>query len=103
MGLDVIIVAVHGGEAFTIGWEAGVAPLFWRPKIKLVSRIYNLKTKKTIKTFKTSQSVTWREFFAKVFSFRRLFGWGALYDNQDMERLLYQGCLELVDKMHKGL
>lgn len=101
VGLDVVIVTLHGGDAFTISWGTGELPLFWRPKIKLVSRLYNVQSNKTFKTFKVTQSVTWRDFLAKKFSFRGFFRLGALYSNKDMELLLYQASIKLVDKMRK--
>ena len=101
IGLDVVIVTLRGGEAFAVDWGTGGLPLFWRPKIKLVSRLYNLQSKRTIRTFKVSQSVTWKEFFLKLFSFKGIFRFGSLYNHKDMELLLYQACLELIDKMRK--
>ncbi|EHR1165327.1 hypothetical protein L3I74_004528 [Vibrio parahaemolyticus] len=91
IAMDVVIVTLHGGEASFINLETGGIPIFLRPKIKLVSRLYNLKSGKTIKTFKVYQSVTWLEFIS---SFR-------LNKNQDMELLLYQASLKLLDKMRK--
>lgn len=103
IGLDVVIVTLHGGEAFTVNLGTSGIPIFWRPKIKLVSRLYNINHGKTVKTFSVSKSVTWREFIAKQFSLRGLFRWGPLYHNEDMEILLYQACLELIDKMRKAI
>ena len=103
VGLDVVIVTLHGGDAFTVNFGTAGIPIFWRPKIKLVSRLYNIKQNKTIKTFSVSKSVTWREFIANLFSLRGLFRWGPLYHNEDMELLLYQACLELLDKMRKAI
>ncbi|NRF16391.1 hypothetical protein [Vibrio coralliilyticus] len=103
IGLDVVIVTLHGGDAFAIEWGPSGIPVFWRPKIKLVSRLYHLKSGKTIKTFKVSQSITWIEFTSKLFSLRGLFRFGSLYNNQDMELLLYQASLKLLDKMRKSV
>ena len=103
IGLDVVIVTLHGGDAFTVNFGTSGIPVFWRPKIKLVSRLYNVNQNKTIKTFSVSKSVTWREFIAKQFSIRGFFRWGPLYNNEDMETLLYQACLELIDKMRKAI
>ncbi|TOL32739.1 hypothetical protein CGH99_24170, partial [Vibrio parahaemolyticus] len=38
IGLDVVIVTLHGGDAFAIEWGPSGIPIFWRPRIKLVSR-----------------------------------------------------------------
>ena len=103
VGLDVVIVTLHGGDALTVNFGTAGIPLFWRPKIKLVSRLYNIKQNKTFKTFSVSKSVTWREFIAKQFSVRGLFRWGPLYHNEDMEVLLCQACLELIVKMRKAI
>lgn len=103
IGLDVVIVTLHGGDAFAANIGMAGIPLFWRPKIKLVSRLYNIQHNKTLKTFSVTSSVTWREFVAKQFTLRGLFRWGPLYSNEDMEALLYQACLELLDKMRKAI
>ncbi|MFT2092018.1 hypothetical protein [Paraglaciecola sp. 2405UD69-4] len=103
MGLDVVIVTLHGGDAFTVGYGTVEVPIFWRPKIKLVSRLYKLQENKTIQTFSVSQSVSWREFIGNLFSFSHIWGFGSLYNNKDMEVLLYKACIELVDKMRKSL
>jgi hypothetical protein len=103
VGLDIVIVTLRGGDAFTVDWGNGGLPLFWRPKITLVSRLYNLHTQKTLKIFNVSQSVTWKAFFIKQFSFRGLFRWGSLYDKEDMEILLFIACLILIDKMRKAI
>lgn len=39
IGLDVVIVTLHGGNLFAAHWDTGAIPIFWRPKIKLVSRL----------------------------------------------------------------
>jgi hypothetical protein len=103
VGLDVIIVTLHGGDVFTVNFGTAGIPMFWRPKIKLVSRLFNVNQNKTIKTFSVSKSVTWREFIAEQFSLRGLFLWRPLYHDEDMEVLLYQACLELLDKMRKAI
>ncbi|TMO82003.1 hypothetical protein CWC16_02420 [Pseudoalteromonas sp. S3776] len=103
IGLDVVIVTLHGGDAFTVDFDTAIIPLFWRPKVKLVSRLYNIEHNKTIKTFSVSKSITWREFIAKKFSLRGFFRWGPLYHTKDMEILLYKACYELLNKMRKAI
>lgn len=103
VGLDVVIVTLHGGDAFVVNVEAIDIPMFWRPKINLVSRLYNVNQHKTIKTFCVSKSVTWRKLIARQFSLRGLSLWEPLYNNEDMEVLLYQACFELIDKMRKAI
>jgi len=103
IGLDVVIVTLHGGDAFTVDFDTAIIPLFWRPKVKLVSRLYNIEHNKTIKTFSVSKSITWREFIAKQFSLRGFFRWGPLYHTKDMEILLYKACYELLNKMRKAI
>ena len=102
-----IITLYHAGQKLITKDQQALGtsgiPIFWRPKIKLVSRLYNINHRKTVKTFSVSKSVTWREFIAKQFSLRGLFRWGPLYHNEDMEILLYQACLELIDKMRKAI
>ncbi|GAC16204.1 hypothetical protein [Aliiglaciecola lipolytica] len=101
VGLDV--VTVHGDDALAVNVGATSIPIFWRPKIKLVSRLYNIKHNKTIKTFSVSKYVTWCEFAIKLFSLRGMFRWGPLYNNKHMDTLLYHVCIDLIDKMRKSI
>jgi hypothetical protein len=44
--LDVIIPKYQSGDLWKTAFVVGF-PVFWRPEVKIKSRLYNLKTKKT--------------------------------------------------------
>jgi hypothetical protein len=101
--LDVIVVCLRGGDMLSCNFEGFSFPLLWRPKIKLVSRIYNAKSKKTLKVFRVSQSVTWREYFSRLLSFRGIFRFGPLYSGEDMEYILGKASINLLEKVKKWM
>ncbi|WP_305374801.1 hypothetical protein [Photobacterium leiognathi] len=99
LGLDVVIVTVRGGEMGSLGIDSVLIPVIWRPRIKLVSRLYNLKTDQTMKSFQVSHSVTWQTYMGQLFSFKSLCRSSSIYDLEQMEDLLCQACLILLNKM----
>ncbi len=78
-------------------------PLFWRPKIEIRSRLYNLKTDKTKMTFSITEKMGWEKYFGRVFSVRGVLRFRPMFDRHDMEHLLYQGCLKLLVKMQNKI
>jgi hypothetical protein len=101
--LDVIVVGNRGGDMFTLNFDGFGLPMFWRPKIKLVSRIYNAKSNKTLKVFKVSESVTWREYFGRILSFRGIFRFGPLFSGKDMESILGRASINLLGQVKKWM
>ena len=101
--LDVIVVCSRRGDVLSCSFDDFGFPLLWRPKIKLVSRIYNARSKKTLKVFRVSQSVTWREYFARLLSFRGIFRFGPLYSGEDMEYILGKASINLLEKVKKWM
>ena len=101
--LDVIVVCLRGGDMVSFNFDGFGFPLLWRPKIKLVSRIYNAKSKKTLKVFRVSQSITWREYFSRLFSFKGIFSLGPLYSDEDMEYILGKASINLLMQVKKWM
>jgi hypothetical protein len=101
--LDVVIVNSNSGDLDVLNLTDWAVPLFFRPKIKMQSRLYNAKTGKTKYTFKVTQSVAWRDYFFRAISIRNLFGFGAMYNAKDMEALLMLASLTLLEKIKKAV
>ncbi|GAB6261770.1 hypothetical protein L4174_007115 [Photobacterium sp. CCB-ST2H9] len=102
--LDVVIVKLQNGNFIDIWSGEGLFfSVFYRPKIKLVSRLCYARSKQTKETFEVSQTVPWSAFVKKFFTFRGFFGIRPLFSDREMEVLLMQGCLALLDKMRKRI
>jgi hypothetical protein len=101
--LDVMIPKFQSGDAMSVDLGDIGFPLFWRPKIEIRSRLYNLKTDKTKMTFSITEKMGWKKYFGRVFSVRGVLRFRPMFDRHDMEHLLYQGCLKLLVKMQNKI
>ena len=101
--LDVIIPKYQLGGAWDV--ELGVFgfPIFWRPKVEIKSRLYNLKSKKTKKVFSATEKLNWGAYWSRFFSWRGLFRFRPLFDKDDMNQLMYKACHKLLLKMTKSI
>jgi len=99
LGLDVIIPRFQSGDSWSLDLGDVGFPLFWRPKIEVKSRLYNLKTNKTKISFSVTEKLTWGKFFGRVFTVRAFVRYRPMFDKYDMEYLLYKACEKLLIKM----
>lgn len=97
--IDVIIPDFQGGEF--IAGDIIFLPLIsmWRPKVKIASRLYSLKTKKTKKKFLVTQKMSISEYLNRVFSFRGLLRFKPLFDEKDLDQLTSKACYQLLQKV----
>lgn len=99
--LDVWIPKYQSGEVLNVDLgDAGIT-LLWRPKVTVSSRLSSLVTKQTRTTISVTEKMKWKQFLARVFSWRALFR--SPFVRQDMEQLLCQACVTLLTKMQKSL
>ncbi len=101
--LEILVPKFQSGDAWDIDLGVYSFPIFWRPKVTICSRIYYLKSGKTKASFLVTEKMKWLQFLDRIFSFRSLFRFRPVFDKQDMESLLYLGCLKILLKTQKIL
>ncbi|MGY0216447.1 hypothetical protein ACWJJH_03550 [Endozoicomonadaceae bacterium StTr2] len=98
LAIDVIIPKYQGG-ALLFGHIGGTPlPLFWRPKVQIVSHIYNLKSGKILSKVKVTSKTPWKAYLGRVFSIRAIFSFSPLFTGKDLEQLLCESCLRAMAK-----
>lgn len=103
LGLELVIVNYQGGEFSAFQTTELFIPIFWRPKVELKARLYNLATGKTVHSASSKKKTPWRQFFSRVFSFNGIFRFKPLFDVKDMEVLLCLAAIETLAKLTKRL
>lgn len=102
LALDVLIPKFQSGDYWDVSMgEIGI-PIFWRPRITVVARLYYLKSKNTKRTFTVTQKMPWGEFMGRLFTWRAVFRLRPTFDAEDMNRLLYFACHSLLAKLRKA-
>ncbi|WP_160154645.1 hypothetical protein [Microbulbifer sp. ALW1] len=99
--LDVMVPKFQSGDLWDVSIGEVAFPIFWRPKIEIASRLYNLKTGKTVTTTRAKSKMPWREYFSRLFSWRSFLGFKPLFDSSDMNKLLLKACIEVLSKFKK--
>lgn len=101
--LDVLVPKLQARQAMELDIGNLAIPLFSRPTVSINTRFYNLKTGETRASFIITQRMSWFKYIERIFSIRTLFTLHPVFDQEDMEYLLYQGCLKLLFKIDKRL
>ncbi|WP_263081323.1 hypothetical protein [Endozoicomonas sp. Mp262] len=99
MAIDILVPRFQSGAAFFVSFHGGGIPLFWRPKVQVVARLYKVKNNKTLHQVKVLSKLPWKVFASKVFSIKGLSPLHATFDADDLEHLLMQSCLKAVIKL----
>ncbi|CAD6880285.1 hypothetical protein [Methylomonas albis] len=73
-------------------------PLFWRPKVSIGVRVYRVRDGRTRYSETLRMAMPWRSYFKNLALFRH-----HLLDEKGIERMLYQGCLRLLQNVHDDL
>ena len=89
--IDVMVPDFQGGE-----FVFDDIVFFWRPKVKVASRLYYLKSKKIKKKFIITKKMTFGNYFNRVFSFRGFIRLKPLFDGKDLDYLTSEACHELL-------
>jgi hypothetical protein len=76
-------------------------PLVWRPKVKLSSRLYAVRTGKPVRSFHVTKRLAWVTYFGRVFSLRGIFGTGASFTAADMTALIDEALIELLTQVRR--
>ncbi|MEM7358940.1 MAG: hypothetical protein AAF431_07580 [Pseudomonadota bacterium] len=101
--IDVMIPDFQGGE-FALDELVSLPLAFmWRPRVKIASRLYYLKSQKTKKKFMVTQKMGFGEYLGRAFSWRGFFRFKPLFDMEDLDHLTNLACHELLIKVQKVL
>lgn len=103
VGLDLLIPTFQSGDAWSVNLGDIGFPLIWRPKVEIASRLFRLDSGKTLDTFSVTAKLSWRQYLARMFTFRSLFRFKPMFDSSDMQELLDLACYDLISKMRKAL
>ena len=103
LGIDVIVPKFQSGDAWDLSLGEFDIPLWWRPRITVSSRLYYLKTGKTKATFTVTDTMEWSQYVERLCTLRGLLRVRPMFDNEDMEKLLYRACHKLLLKMRNAV
>ena len=102
--LDVAIPKYQSGDYWGVDFgEMGGAPFFWRPKIEVHTKLYELSTNKTKSTFSITEKMRWSAYIPRIFSLRALIRFSPVFDKSDMDLLLCQACIKVLEKVKKEM
>jgi hypothetical protein len=101
LGLDIVVPKFQSGDIWDVSLGDIGFPLAWRPKIEVGSRLYSLKTGKTVHTVTVLVKMSWREYFSRVFTWRAVLRFKPMFDSKDMNVLLAKACMQLLAKLRK--
>ena len=102
LGLDVLVPSFQSGDYLDLWLGDMGLPIFWRPKVTVVCRLYYLKSQETKRTFSVTQKMPWGEFVSRQLTLRAIFRFRPTFDTEDMKRLLYGACHSLLNKLRKA-
>ncbi len=78
-------------------------PLFFRPRIEIEARLFEIEADKTLSTFSVMQKMPWLYYFARIFTLRSYLSMRSPFEPEDFEHVLSLGLLNLIDKMRKSI
>jgi len=90
-----------GGDA-ELGILGGFT-FFWRPKVNVKARLFNLQTKKTEHVFSSTEVITGWRFINGVMSLKYYFGLKPPFSKNDMNELLYKACHNILIQIQNKL
>ncbi len=102
--LDVYVPNFQQGAGGNVelGTLGGFA-FFWRPKVSVKARLFNLKTKKTKHIFSSTEVITGWRFVNGILSLKHFFGLSAAFNKNDMNELLYKACNNILIQIQNKL
>lgn len=101
LAYDIALQGLRRGMAADVGLGGFGVPLFWRPKVRLVAKLYELQSKKTKATFSVTQRMPWPEFLYRLLSWRVMLNLEHPGRRSDLEHLLRRAGERLKDWLEK--
>jgi hypothetical protein len=102
MALDVIVSKHQLGECLIPDGDIFI-PIFWRPQVQIISRIYNISSGETQTFITITEKMKWCDFIKKLFAYQFSFKMNPAFNQKDMDILLYRGCLKILKKIKKQI
>ncbi|MCB4362469.1 hypothetical protein KIH07_01910 [Hydrogenophaga taeniospiralis] len=99
MAFDVVLQGYRFGSATDLSLDAVGLPMYWRLKIRLAARLFDLQSNKTKTTFHVTQKMPWPVYLNRALSWRVLVGLERPARRSEMEALLRQACEKLVARL----
>ncbi|MGH1542047.1 MAG: hypothetical protein ACRBHB_16590 [Arenicella sp.] len=104
LALEVVIINLQGGELGNFNLDdLGGIPFFWRPKIEIAARLYNLSSDTTHSSFKMTEKMPWSNYFSGLISINGILRYKPLFSTKDLEPLLYRACEKTLIKLTKSI
>lgn len=98
--LDVLISEFQLGTAL---FSDIPFPIFWRPKVTLVSKLSNLNSGETKKVISVTEKMPWKEFFGRLLTLQGLIGLRPSFNINDLEKLLFIGSSKVIMKIKSSI
>lgn len=101
LALDLAVVDYQGGEFGSVLVVEYPVAIFWRPKICIKGRLYNISSGKTLCTASKTVRCSWSLYITRVLSLNGLFRYKPLFNKEDMEALLCKAAYEVLTKLNR--
>lgn len=100
LGLDVLVKHFQLGDYWDLSLGPIGIPIFWRPKITVVGRLYYLESNETKREVSVTKTMPWAYFVGRMLTWRSIFRFRPMFDAEDMNRLLCIACRALLVKLN---
>jgi hypothetical protein len=90
LAFDVVLQSYRLGSSTDLSLGTVGIPLYWRPRVRVAARLYQLHSNKTKKTFALTQCMSWAQYFQRILCWKVFSGLEPLARRSDMEILLRQ-------------
>ena len=78
-------------------------PIFWRPKITLVSKLSYLKSGKTKKLLSVTVKMPWAEFVSRLLTLQGITQFKPAFNSNDLEKLLHIASYKVLTKIKNSM
>ena len=99
LALDVFISNYQSGGELSVSLGEIAFPFYWRPKVEVRTRLYEIKSRNIKSIFSVTEKLPWLRFFSRMLSLRAAFSFKPFFDKHDMEILLYKACQKQLIKL----
>lgn len=102
MAFDVVLQSYRLGCSADLSLGTVGIPLYWRPRVRVAARLYQLQSNKTKKTFALTQCMSWAQYFQRILSWKVFIGLEPVAGRGDMQILLRQAGERLLARLERA-